>query len=206
MNQQQRIDHFISTTRELAKKHDVELYMGRGKFVKLDDLRLKSAGYFDCDRLAVAQGLPKEMWLGVLVHESCHMDQWIEDCKYWRDAPDEVYDIEELIITGKKVHLSTARAAIDRIIMLEADCERRAIEKIKAFNLPLDVVRYTQSANCYLYFYSALLHYRCWYKVPPYKVAGLRASMPTRMKQPEDYRVAKANVDVTLFEKVFKGL
>ncbi len=46
--------------------------------------------------------------------------------------------------------------------MMEFDCEKRTVAKIKKYNLPIDIKDYIQKANAYVWFYTAVLNKRQW--------------------------------------------
>ena len=70
---------------------------------------------------------------------------------------------------------------------IEIDCEKRTVEKIKKYDLPLDPIVYTQQSNTYLYWYTMVAKKRSWYKMGKeliYK-KNLWSIMPTEFQ--EDY-------------------
>ena len=52
---------------------------------------------------------------------------------------------------------------------MEAECERMAIEKIKKFDLGLNIPNYIQRANTYLLFYTLLKTTKRWSDYSPYR-------------------------------------
>ena len=48
------------------------------------------------------------------------------------------------------------RNVLDNMVELEKDCEMRAVEKIRKWDLPISVQKYVQKANVYLYSYHML--------------------------------------------------
>lgn len=188
-----------------AKENDIRIYMGRGRRVNAGDTF--TMGYFcDTDRvLAVATGDESMSWedvLGTYVHESCHMDQWIDGTKYWFDSLGVCYEILQKYFNQEPVPLSEIHWALDSIVQLEADCEIRSIKKIKEYGLPIDVERYAQLANGYLYFHSAMLHYKSWYRHPPSTV-GVTDTFSKTLYPPAHYRVSKSNINPKIFEPCF---
>lgn len=144
-------------------------------------------GYVDGDirELAVATGKESKRWISVLVHESCHMDQAIEQCKAWTDCDvTEDSDASGLIFLwiNNIVELNSKQRAdyTQKALMVELDCERRAVEKILEHNLDYDTVEYTQRANAYVYFYLMIKKTRRWYVVgkEPYTVKEVWKHMP----------------------------
>jgi hypothetical protein len=104
-------------------------------------------------------------FLEILVHESCHLDQLVEESPIWfhKDICGEncnIWDVD----WGEK-HPRKYLKAFKKICELEVDCDIRAIEKIKKYKLPIDIEEYTISSNiyhaCYYYFHK----YKCFYKM-----------------------------------------
>ncbi len=127
-------------------------------------------------RLAVALASPAETWLPILVHEYCHMCQWLDNDPLWQDAEDEVF---MGWLTGTKeldpVQLEREfRYTRD----MELDCEKRAIRLIKEWQLPISVSHYYKTANAYLSFYAVARDVRSWYEHPIYAVPEILCLMP----------------------------
>jgi hypothetical protein len=163
-----------------------------------------SSGYFSSDpsglELAVSTGVKDENWLMVLVHESCHLDQWIEDRDAFEDM-DKSASLDEWI-GGKRYRKSSIDKAIEAIVKVELDCEKRSVEKIKKYNLPLDTKRYTCMANTYMYFYYWIKKSRIW--VPKNKslyIEEIIKHAPKRFQK--DYSVIPLKLEEA-FEKYLK--
>ena len=76
---------FDRDTLELAGEHGIRVYKGAGKLVNCNDGSPRVMGFFSEDEklLKIACGGDRELWTGVYVHESCHMDQYLEKTSYW---------------------------------------------------------------------------------------------------------------------------
>ena len=46
---------------------------------------------------------------------------------------------------------------------MELDCERKSVEMIKKFDLPIDIEEYTSIANIYIFYYTYAKKNRCWF-------------------------------------------
>lgn len=149
------------------------------------------SGYFLGDEygsepeLAVAIGGRKWEWFLILLHESSHMDQWLEKCPSWVNATYfkgedcDVYDLMSQWIQGKEYEKNDIERIIMSCIDCELDCEKRTVNKIKEFNLNhIDYYEYTQKANSYIGFYGAIYKKRKWYKNAPYKDQNVWMRMP----------------------------
>jgi len=121
---------------------------------------IESGGWFcgDTRRLAVATGGSEEGWLGILMHEYCHVTQWVEDTPLWRAYDNDMWHW----LDGKRV--KNPRAAVRAVQALEEDCERRTIRLIYEMEAPLSVADYARSANAYLHFHNVIADKRKWYR------------------------------------------
>lgn len=159
---------------ETAKKNDITVYLSKHKSVKYLS-SIKTSGYLTDEKpykLAVACGKPFDEWFPVLLHESCHVDQMIDNCKAHVDYINIDVDIDEWLdgninLSGKKLD-----TIIYKIVMMERDCEMRTIKKAKKWKIPFNKDEYIKKANSYLYFYLHLRKKRSWYKTgkEPYTI------------------------------------
>lgn len=149
--------------------------------------------------LATAIGKPLEQWLPIFIHETCHMDQWIENSPLWLTSND--YIVLDNWLSGISYPEDQIKTFIDKVIMLESDCEKRTIEKIKQFRLPIDTNYYAQRANAYLYFYQWVLKNRKWCKTAPYEIEDIINEMPIIMKENEQYLYPLNEKLMVLFDK-----
>lgn len=177
---------FMKDLRRTARDNDVELFFGQGKRVRCPGFGFTN-GYFDTEpfRLATARGKPVHDWLPILVHESCHMDQWFEQSPYWTKETDAAAIKLELFLEGRIP--KNIEDAFTAVLMLEADCERRSVEKIIKYDLPIDPIIYAQGANSYLFFHAWMYTYRKWYTTAPYEIIDVVSLMDAQIHDPEYY-------------------
>ena len=123
--------------------------------------------------------------MDVLVHESCHLDQFIGKSKLWNSSNDPVHVVEAWI-KGKKVSLNKRDEAFNNALLLELDCEKRSIKKIKKYKLNIDTEQYAQKANSYLFAYLVALHEKRWY-TSPYENPKIWKEMPTKLLTLKNY-------------------
>lgn len=136
----------------------------------------KYKGFFDADDATLFVYMldhkenPEELknWLTVFVHESCHMDQHIEESPVWSDTTVGNLSTENIIdswldhyIELNNKHLNDY---IDKTIACELDCEKRTVAKIKKYRLPIDTKEYIKSCNTVLYMYEVIKTTRAWTK------------------------------------------
>ena len=145
--------------------------------------------------LTCAVGKPLEEWLPTFVHETCHKDQFIEQTDVWLDGiygSYESMDFIDLWIRGL-VELSATQK--DRYfkasILVELDCEIRAVAKIEKYNLPINVTEYIQRANAYVLFYQVMRRTRKWYTIgkEPYAVESVWTKMPKTFMGTGEYTI-----------------
>ncbi len=149
--------------------------------------------------LAVAIKKPLDKWLPIFTHETSHMDQWLENSPLWLTSED--FALLDNWLEGKEYHIKEVSEFIHKVILVEADCERRTIEKIKKHNLPIDTKYYAQRANAYLYYYQWLIAKRLWYKTEPYEVPEIIGFMPEEIKNDEEYLKPLSTGMMKLFNK-----
>jgi hypothetical protein len=144
-----------------CQKHGIGFHLVPAKLVETDGI--KCSGYFDDVDLKVAA--QKEDWVDVLVHESCHMDQFLEKHPMWSKADAGITMIEKWC---SGTHYSQERLvqAFKDTIELEWDCEKRTEKKIKKFRLDIDMSRYRRQVNSYLFSYWITMRDRKWYPFP----------------------------------------
>jgi hypothetical protein len=92
---------------------------------------------------------------------------------------------------------------VDKVLEMELDCEKRSIEKIKKYKLPINVKEYTQKANAYMYFYRALAKTRKWTNKSksPYSLTNIWKQMPSKLLNSQaDYKESNLLVDLIVSE------
>lgn len=193
-----KIEAFIAHVRKKCREHGIKFTMARAQQVLVSDKEYGS-GYFDSEGKELTVARKHELWLDILVHESCHLDQWIEQCSAWTRSfeGDAGNQIDEYC-HGKDV--PNIRAALNRIIELELDCEKRAIKKIIEFELPINQTAYIQRANAYLQFHNYMLHSRRWAPkgVSPYQ-PEIYTEMPKRIMSDRYYKKLPEHVRQAFF-------
>ena len=159
---------FIKHVKQECKKHNIKCVLKNTKTVKLTDDNDRCSGYFDEENLVVAMNRPDA--LQILVHEYCHLTQWVEQCDSWvASVKNESHDKLYRWLAGEDI--KDIKKAISICRDLELDNEKRAIKMIKRFNLPIDIDIYIKKANAYVQYYNYLPISRKWCspKNTPYK-------------------------------------
>lgn len=154
-----------------AMENDVDFLISPRSHVIYAGDGIPCSGYFLANpvtkqnMLAVGIGKPLEDWLPVLLHESCHMDQFIEQCKAWTDCtlPDadgkDSTDIVFHWIAGGDIGDYDIVDMLHRSMMVEKDCEERTLRKIIDFGFQdiINTEEYIQKSNSYILFYPFIL-------------------------------------------------
>ena len=179
-------EKFISFVKEECKKHGVKFKPYKRAYIKLTD-DIKCGGYFDDGSdpnsrkatLAFAQGRPD--FIELMVHEYCHMTQWIDGIELWEVCSDSMSIIDEWL-SGVDHPNKIINSAINNSRDLELDNEKRAVEIFKKWDLPVDVDLYTKKANAYVNFYNYMKVSRKW-SVPgnsPYTNKNIMEAMSSK--------------------------
>lgn len=152
----------------------------------VDQENLPCSGYFDEKSLVVATKKKKiRDWVDVLVHESCHLDQFVEKSEVWVSDGDSLSVVESWI-KGKKMNLAKRDQGFKNTLLIELDCEKRSLKKIKKYNLNIDIEEYTQKANSYLFSYMVALYERRWHS-SPYENPKIWKKMPKKLLTLKQY-------------------
>lgn len=141
-------------------------------------------------KMVIATGNPFNEWILVLIHEGCHMEQFIENNQNWSKLDDKGF--WDWVEYKKELTEKEITRGVDNIISLEIDCEKRVIDKIIKYNLPIDTVTYIQKANSYVYSYYMCMKYRTWipgiynredvYKLSPKKFRKDYSKIPKKLR------------------------
>lgn len=189
---------FCDHIKETAKKHGVLFTLSPESHTPYPTTKDLVNGYlveFPQKQLAVACGKPMEQWLPILAHESSHLDQLIEKSHYWYDSyvPGTTFETVDIIMLWIENKIELNETQLNNYIKLsrnvELDCERRTAEKIKTFDLPIDITEYIQKANSYIFFYTAMKTTKAWY-IPgkePYRTKEVWSLCPTEFLSDDEY-------------------
>lgn len=140
------------------------------KLLYIEDEGIKSSGYFQISNkkpfLACAIGSDITEWLPVFVHEYCHFLQWKKGLKVWTQSEYITLDQIVKIQSNKSIKLDEMVRILGDLRNLELDCEKRTVEIIRKYRLPIDIKTYIKKANAYVFFYTHIQQYRQWASGP----------------------------------------
>lgn len=144
---------------------------------------IKCSGYFDERDLIVAT--KKDDWFDVFVHESCHLDQFLENIEIYKVSDNSLSVIENWL-SGKKYSQPTLLRSFKNNILLELDCEIRTVKKLKKHKIKIDLNQYKKQANAYLFSYWATFRDRKWFDFPYHNTAIVN-KMPSKFLPEKEY-------------------
>ena len=181
--QKSKINKFISDLQEKCSKHNIDTLIPNTPGVEYLYGNTLTNGYFDSDNrlLACATGKELNKWLPILIHESSHMDQFLENDPVFNNSLglDETFKWTE---GSEDVDFNKIDNEIESGIAVEVDCEKRTVEKIKQYGLEfvVSVDEYIQKSNAYVLFYRWMRKNRSWYKIgfEPYNIKSVYSKMP----------------------------
>lgn len=176
---------FLKFVRSECKKYGVKCVLRSSEYLKLG-AGMTCSGYFDESVPIIMVAKDRSDWLEILVHEYCHLTQWVDNCKEWRrmDKNQSCWKVDDWL-EGKYIknpwfHLKVMRD-------LELDNEKRAVRTIKKFGLDriINLDKYIQKANAYVNFYNYMKYTRRWtsnHQNTPYKNPVLINAMPKNFR------------------------
>lgn len=195
------MEAFIKDTRWTAKQHGIKIRLPKTKTVKCRRDSIPSSGYFDSGDMIISVAKNGDAWLGVLVHESCHMDQWIENRVQW-EMMGVGFDMFYRWL-NRKIELSDAelQSAFLCLIACELDCEKRTLAKIKKYGLEVNIKEYARVANHCLYAYTAIKNARRWDNAF-FAIKGGTRKVPTKLRPfAEDYLTVPSYLQKSFTQK-----
>jgi hypothetical protein len=182
-NEDPRINNFIQAEIAHCKQNKIKIELVDEESVEVNGGAC--SGYFidsPKPKIVVATGKSFEEWLPILIHESCHKDQWLEKDPNWTASIKEHFDANDILdmwlnhaVELKPKQLSKV---ISQVIALELDCEQRAVRKIQQHDLPISIEQYTQKANAYVWQHRVVQKTRSWGKDTAYSNEKLWGNMP----------------------------
>lgn len=178
-----KVKVFIEDLKIYTKENNIKLILSPEKGVQFSEGGVLCNGYFDdiTSTLACALGKDVSQWLVILLHESCHMDQWVEKVPEWTENVG-MDNIEKWLNGDDSVNMNNIDNEIRTSIIVEVDCEKRTVEKIKKYGLDsiINIDEYIQKSNAYVLFYLWMRKNRKWYTIgkEPYNIPDVVNVMP----------------------------
>lgn len=182
-----QIDSFVQELKNKTETNGVKFIVGDGSTIEYINGGIQVSGYFvdyGNPTLAIATGKDIESWFMILLHESSHMDQWIEKSPYWTDSfidGKEAVDYINDWLNGQEYDEEFLNNVFEKALMVELDCERRTIQKAKNYGFDIDFESEIKKANSYILFYRFIQEFKKWYGVnkAPYQIKEVWQEMPS---------------------------
>jgi hypothetical protein len=153
-----RLKYFIAFVKAECRKEGVKCDLRNTKYVKVTN-SIKASGYFDETVPTLVCSMGRKDSVEILVHEYCHLTQWKEQIPLWKACVKSMALLDHWLegnsVVNIKKHIANCRD-------LELDNEKRSVQLIKDFELPIDTESYIKKANSYVHFYNYMLISRRW--------------------------------------------
>ena len=195
-----KVKVFIEDLKIYTKENNIKLILSPEKGVQFSEGGILCNGYFDdiTSTLACALGKDVSQWLVILLHESCHMDQCVEKVPEWTENVG-MDNIEKWLNGDDTVNMNNIDNEIRTSIIVEVDCEKRTVEKIKKYGLDsiINIDEYIQKSNAYVLFYLWMRKNRKWYTIgkEPYNIPDVVSVMPKTFDI--DYTILDSKIEKT---------
>lgn len=124
------------------------------------------------------------------VHESCHVDQFLNKAKVFQEYILDGLDDEnfpENYFKGEFSCKIKSKKFFNNILKMELDCEKRAIRKIKKYKLNINPITYTKQANLYMYYHVFMWKNKKELKGIEYKNPIFLGKMPKKLLTANEY-------------------
>jgi hypothetical protein len=155
--------------------NNINLSLVADKTIKLNE-QIECSGFFDEKTLAVSTKKKEADWIPILIHESCHMDQFLDKKSVWIKGSDPIDSLDKWL-KGEKIKKEVLLKSIQCAIILELDCEIRTVNKFIKYKILFDKDTYIQKANAYILSYWATHRDKKWYPFP-YQKKKIYGKMP----------------------------
>lgn len=179
------IDLFLEDLKCCCKANKIKLRFAKAESVVIEK-DIRSSGYFDSGERTIAIAKKNPGWLSILVHESAHLEQYLEKCEVWETENELGNNIIDAWLLGEEFDRRKLKKALRNIIALELDCEKRSIKKIAEYDLPINHTTYIQKANTYLLYHHRMFEKRSWEQAV-YNKPLIASYMPDKFLKDEQY-------------------
>jgi len=119
---------FVDDTIKKASDNNINIRVTDQSLVYSDPSDLiGSVGYFSSDLREMAISVyDKDItkWMGLLIHESCHMDQFLEDKTFWNRCGHGLNNFFEWLDHRVELTPGQIKKSRELVVALELDCEK----------------------------------------------------------------------------------
>jgi len=171
MSFQKVCDYILEDIRTFCKVNHIRLILDKKHRYLDGDKSSESSAYFCHSPKPIIKislkDRSKEEWIVNLLHEKAHAEQWIEDCKVWRNCFPNGQDVSLLAeewIEGKILDVPFKNYIFETLFELEKDAEVRKIRMMIKYGLHrwISIERTTQEAWAYINGYLITQRTRMW--------------------------------------------
>ena len=193
------ISNFIDHVKSECDHYHIKCDLRNTTYVKISD-SIKASGYFDESVPTLVCSMKRKDSIEILAHEYGHLTQWVDNISLWKAVEVSMPKLDSWL-GGKEVLDIADHIAVCRD--LELDNEKRTIEIIKKFKLPIDLADYRKKANSYVMFYNYMLISRRWCtpKNSPYSNKRIIEAMPAKFSM--DYTKLPKRIEKIFTEEGF---
>jgi hypothetical protein len=165
---------FLDYVYTIMKKHKCVLK------ISTDDVFIDNnavGGYFSWTDREILIDITSN-WLSTLVHEFCHLLILKETSRKENNLQYKSSDMmfswlsKERELSKKEINFY-----VDVVKLMELECEKRSVEIIKQFDLPIDISTYIKQANAYVIYHEIIKKYRIWSSVPLSEMTNVMSLM-----------------------------
>lgn len=176
---------FVKHVKKECKRYGCKVKLIHNPIIVDEDKNSFSGYFLDVPlELVVATRCHFTYFLSTLVHEFSHFEQWKEKSPYFINGKRHIdsWDITNRWIAGEDFTRRTIKKCINEVRNCELDCERRAVENIKKFNLPINIKSYCKKASAYIHFHNFMKRKRIWEsKKNPTEIPKIVDMMPDNL-------------------------
>ena len=149
-----------------CKKNKVKLDIRDVSYVKINSS--KCSGYFQSEKndlkiVVAKKGIDEKHYRSTLLHEYCHLTQYLDNCKIWKKSQDSIIALHEWL-GGKEFNKKDIKKHISNCRDLELNNDKRAVKFLDKYNIGISKKEYTKIANAHILSYNWLLEKRDWAK------------------------------------------
>lgn len=154
---------FLDYVYDIMKKYKCVLK------VSTDDVYIDNnivGGYFSWTEREIVIDMNSN-WLETLAHEFSHLLILKQTSRRENNIQYKSSDMMfSWLSKERELTLSEINFYIDVVKLMELECERKTIELIKQFDLPIDIPTYIKNANAYIFYHDIIKSKRVWCTIP----------------------------------------
>jgi hypothetical protein len=150
-----------------CSKNNIDLKIEEGAEVYCGDI--ECAAYFSIENKEIKIAKNTVHFFENLLHEFCHLRQYLWQTKAWKEAivngRDAADIIDMFVLNKKNISLEDFKTAIQKTIQLEWECENMVLEYLRHIKDYSEqrIESYKLNAYVYMRFYRGVEHFKKWH-------------------------------------------